>query len=73
MRVDVVAELVASVVRTVRAPGETVRAGDALLLVESMKMEIPVQAPVDGQVAAVHVEAGDIVSEGDLLVEIDPA
>lgn len=70
--VNVVADMVASVVRAVAEVGDAVLEGDALLLVESMKMEIPVLAPTDGRLVALHAAPGEIVEEGDLLAVIDP-
>ncbi|HEX2266657.1 MAG TPA: biotin/lipoyl-binding carrier protein, partial [Actinomycetota bacterium] len=52
---DVLAEMVANVWRVLVSPGDTVSAGDALVILESMKMEIPVESPVDGTVAEVRV------------------
>ena len=43
------------------------------MLLESMKMEIPVHAEVAGTVTAIRVSVGDVVREGDVLVEIDPS
>ena len=48
-------------------------AGDVLLVVESMKMEIPVESPVAGTVAELLVAEGDVVGEDDPVVRIDPA
>ena len=70
-RADIVAEMVANVLTVVVAPGERVEVGDIVVLLESMKMEIPVLAEVPGTVAAVKVVEGDVVQEGDLLVTID--
>jgi acetyl-CoA carboxylase biotin carboxyl carrier protein len=50
--------------------GATVAQHDELLVLESMKMEIPVVAPVGGTVTAIHVAPADRVGQGDLLVEI---
>ena len=50
--------------------GATVAADDELVVLESMKMEIPVVAPVGGTVTAIHVASGDRVGEGDPLVEL---
>jgi acetyl-CoA carboxylase biotin carboxyl carrier protein len=69
--VQVTAQMVASVAAVPVAVGADVAAGDALVLVESMKMEIPVPAPVAGTVTGVHVAPGDLVQEGDLLVTLD--
>ena len=67
---DVVAEMVANVLRVEVAEGARVEAGDTVVLLESMKMEIPVIADAGGTVAAVKVEPGDVVQEGDVLVQI---
>jgi acetyl-CoA carboxylase biotin carboxyl carrier protein len=68
----VVAELVAAVLRVEVAVGQRVAAEDPVVLLESMKMEIPVLAEVAGTVAEVVVETGDVVNDGDPLVVIDP-
>ena len=68
---DVVAEMVANVLKVSVAPGERVAVGDAVVLLESMKMEIPVLAEHAGTVTAVKVGTGDVVQEGDVLVTID--
>ncbi|UMG94381.1 biotin/lipoyl-binding carrier protein [Nocardioides sp. TF02-7] len=62
--------MVANVLSVDVAVGDSVAVGDTVLLLESMKMEIPVIAEVDGVVRAVKVSAGDVVQEGDLLVEL---
>lgn len=64
------AELVASVLSIAVAEGQKVQPGEELLLLESMKMEIPVVPEFGGTVVRVAVEAGDVVQEGDLLVEL---
>jgi biotin carboxyl carrier protein len=65
---EVCAEMVANVVHVDVEPGATVAAGDTLLVLESMKMEIPVIAEDGGTVAEVRVTQGDVVQEGDVLV-----
>ena len=52
------------------AEGDTVEAGDTVVVLESMKMEIPVIAEAPGTVRAVKVAAADVVQEGDVLVEL---
>lgn len=69
----VVAELVAAVLRVDVTVGQQVTAEDSVVLLESMKMEIPVLAEVAGTVAEVTVEVGDVVNDGDPLVVIEPA
>jgi biotin carboxyl carrier protein len=68
---DVVAEMVANVMKVAVAPGDLVAPGDAVVLLESMKMEIPVLTELGGTVAAVRVGPGDVVQEGDVLISID--
>jgi acetyl-CoA/propionyl-CoA carboxylase, biotin carboxylase, biotin carboxyl carrier protein len=50
--------------------GTAVRAGETLVVLESMKMEISIAAPRDGSIAAVHVAAGDQVERGTTLIEL---
>jgi acetyl-CoA carboxylase biotin carboxyl carrier protein len=68
---EIRAEMVASVLEVRAEQGGSVRTGDTLLLLESMKMEIPVLADADGTVRAVTVSTGDVVQEGDPLVVLD--
>ncbi len=68
MATEVCAEMVANVVSIVVAPADDVAAGDTLLVLESMKMEIPVLAEHGGIVAEIRVTEGDVVQEGDVLV-----
>ena len=67
-QVEIAAEMVANVVSVDVEPGAEVAAGDTVVLLESMKMEIPVLTEHAGRVTAVKVEAGDVVQEGDALV-----
>ena len=66
----VVAELVAAVMKVEVHVGQTVAADDPVVILESMKMEIPVLADVAGSVSEVVVAAGDVVNDGDPLVVI---
>ena len=65
------AEITANVILVQVAVGQQVAEGDELVILESMKMEIPVLAPVDGIVAEVALSAGATVAEGDLVAVID--
>ncbi len=68
--VDVEAELVATVLVVRVAVGDVVVEGDEVLVLESMKMEIPVLAPATGRVASIAVGPGDVVRDGDVLAGI---
>lgn len=50
--------------------GDTIEAGQVVLMLESMKMEIPIESEWQGQVAEVFVNVGDFVNEGDQLLTI---
>ncbi len=65
------AEMVANVLSVNVAAGDEVGPATELVLLESMKMEIPVLPERVGRVTRVAVEPGDVVQEGDLLVVID--
>jgi len=67
----VTAPMPGTVIRVEVEPGDEVAARTALLVLEAMKMEIPVHSPFDGTVSAVHVAAGDRVAGGALLVELE--
>jgi biotin carboxyl carrier protein len=68
---EICAEMVGNVLRVVVEPGDVVTPADPLVVLESMKMEIPVHAEHGGTVRLVAVAPGDVVSEGDLLVLLD--
>ncbi|HKJ11805.1 MAG TPA: biotin/lipoyl-binding carrier protein [Ornithinimicrobium sp.] len=67
----IASELVANVAQVHVEPGQKVQAGDEVVLLESMKMEIPVLLEAGGTVSGVYVSPGDVVQEGDVLVVID--
>ena len=67
---EIRAEMVANVWKVVAAEGDRVDDGDTLVILESMKMEIPVLADSAGTVTTMHVAEGDVVQEGDLIAEI---
>ena len=64
---EIVAEMVANVWKVVAAEGETLEAGDTVVILESMKMEIPVLAETPGTLRELRVREGDVVQEGDIL------
>lgn len=69
--IDAKAEIVGNVWKIVAREGDQVGPGDTLVVLETMKMEIPVNAPVHGHVSRILVTEGQIVQEGDPVVEID--
>lgn len=50
--------------------GDQVESGQVVLILESMKMEIPVEAETNGEIAEVHANEGDFVNEGDVLITL---
>ena len=71
MSVEVKAELVGSVWKITSKPGDQVVEDDVLLILESMKMEIPVMAPRAGTVKEIRVKETDVVKEGQVLVVLE--
>lgn len=71
MRHDVVAELVGTIHSVDVSAGDAVAIGDCVVVLESMKMEIPILAEVAGTVREVEVAKGDTVMEGDVLAVIE--
>ena len=67
MAEEIVAEMVANVWKVVAAPGDALAAGDPIVILESMKMEIPVLAESPGTLADLRVAEGDLVQEGDVI------
>jgi len=68
---EVRAEMVANVWKVVVAQGDTVAAGDTLVVLESMKMEIPVLAEVAGTIVEFKVAEGEVVRDGDPIAVIE--
>ena len=64
------AEMVASVHSLVAQVGDALTPGDVIVILESMKMEIPVVSETGGTVTRLAVAVGDVVQEGDLIVEL---
>jgi biotin carboxyl carrier protein len=70
MAEEIRAEMVANVWKVVASAGDEVAEGDTLVILESMKMEIPVIAESDGTVQQIAVNEGDVVQEGDLIAVV---
>ena len=69
--VKVTASVPGKVVKVAASVGQAVKAGDSVVILESMKMEIPVVAPQDGTVASVNVAVGDMVEPGAVLATLN--
>jgi biotin carboxyl carrier protein len=67
---EMVAEMVGNVLSVSVEAGDQVAAGDVVVVLESMKMEIPVIAEDDGTVRSVKIAPADVVQEGDVLLEL---
>ncbi|HSU80138.1 MAG TPA: biotin/lipoyl-containing protein [Candidatus Angelobacter sp.] len=65
------ASMAGTVLNILVSVGEQVNAGDTVALLESMKMEIPVESTVSGVVKEVNFESGDFVNEGDALLVLE--
>ena len=71
MAEEVRAEMVANVWKVVVSSGGTVEEGDTICILESMKMEIPVEATATGTITQLNVVEGGVVQEGDVIAVID--
>ena len=67
----VMSPMPATVVAINTAPGDAVSEGDTLIVLEAMKMELPIKAPKSGVVKAVHCAKGDLVQPGVVLLELE--
>ena len=68
---EVRSEMAANVWKVVVKQGDAVQAGDPLVILESMKMEIPVESPAAGTVREIRVEEGGVVQEDDVIAVIE--
>jgi len=71
MSEEVMAEMVANVWKVLVTAGDTVEEGDTICILESMKMEIPVEATASGAIAELNVAEGGVVQEGDVIAVIE--
>ena len=69
--VRVEAQVAGKIYQLVAAPGDAVNAGDTIVILESMKMEIPVVAPASGTIASIEVAKGDEVEVGYLIATMN--
>ena len=68
---EVTAELAANVWKIVAKPGDKIGPDDTLVILESMKMEIPVAADVSGTISSFAVAEGDVIDEGAIIAIVE--
>lgn len=69
--VEVTASVPGKVFKVEASVGQAVKAGDTVVILEAMKMEIPVVAPQDGTIAGINVSVGDAIESGDVLASMN--
>lgn len=69
--IELKADITGSVWKVLKSPGDAVEEDEAVLIMESMKMEIPVASPEAGVVKEVLVKEGDTVGDGVVVVRVD--
>ena len=69
---DVPAHITGTVWKIEKRPGDAVAAGEAIVILESMKMELPVESPSAGTVKEIKCAEGQPVAEGDVLAVLEP-
>ncbi|MDI2588388.1 MULTISPECIES: acetyl-CoA carboxylase biotin carboxyl carrier protein subunit [unclassified Psychrobacillus] len=68
---NIVASMAGSVWKVLVAEGEEVKEGQDVVILESMKMEIPIAAETTGVVKKIHINEGDFVNDDDVLLEVE--
>ena len=71
MAIEVNAPMVGKIVKVLVEVGQEVSEDDPVVMLEAMKVEMPVVAPEDGKITAVHVKEGDTVESDTVLVELE--
>jgi acetyl-CoA carboxylase carboxyltransferase component len=71
--IEIHAPLQSHIVQRLVQPGDTVTAGQLLMVLEAMKMEHEISAPMDGEIRALHFSEGEAVGENDVLVTMQPS
>ena len=69
--IELMAEVTGSVWKVLKSPGQTFTAEEPIVLIEAMKMEIPVAAEQAGKVVSIALAEGDAVTEGDVVVVVE--
>lgn len=68
---QVKSEIAGSVWKIMAAPGDSLNSDDVIVILESMKMEIPIVAPKAGTLSHLHVTEGEMIGEGQLIATLD--
>ena len=68
--IDILSEMTGSVWKILVEPGQQVNEGDTVIIIEAMKMEIPVVAMDSGKVAEILVKENDMVEDGDVVIRL---
>lgn len=68
---NIVASMAGSVWKVLVAEGEEVKEGQDVVILESMKMEIPIAAETTGVVKKIHIKEGDFVNDEDVLIDVE--
>ena len=71
MATEITAHIAGTVWKVLKGTGDPVGVGDEVVILESMKMEVPVEAAVAGTIREVRCSEGDAVAEGDVLAVVD--
>ena len=71
MASQIEAQIAGNVWKVEKQVGDEVEEEDVIMIIESMKMEIPVEAPCDGRISEIRVAEGDSIEEGAILAVID--
>ncbi len=71
MSVEIEAQITGNVWKIEKAVGDEVAEEDVILIIESMKMEIPLEAPTAGRIAEIRTAEGESIEEGDILVVLE--
>jgi biotin carboxyl carrier protein len=69
--IEIEAQITGNVWKIEKAVGDAVQEEDVILIIESMKMEIPVEAPCGGTISEIRTAEGESIEEGDVLVVLD--
>jgi len=68
---NITANMAGAVFKVLVQDGEMIEVGQVVVVLESMKMEIPIEAMVGGKVEKILVQPGDFVNEGDILIKLE--